>query len=483
MLNFEHRSTFLWLVGLLTFPSVSAQDPAPFLARVDAVLAADLLRLDDGRRLRLQGISLPDPVVRPEGLVETLVLALEQSCLGRELWIVPERRKVAGDTADLLGMVRPGLDAPSINEEILRAGLAVFNARSEHVRELQALASAGVAARRARRGWFANSPRPEVQQLSYLHGAVLGLHYQEPERDYHRQIDELHAAGFSHLSLLLSAFLDDVTASRIDRHHLRTVGDARLSETIGYAKSKGFSVMLLPIILLLDEGEDEWRGTLRPQDEEEFWLEYDRFLSHYLDIAESGGVDLFCIGSELGSLEDRRETWLRLILNARARFGGLLTYSANWDHLDTGRFFHELDVVGLTGYFSLTDELDPSRHDLELGWQKVGRDLASVSERIGRPLILTEIGYSSQQGTNTNPWDYLIDQEHIDLDEQADCFAAFLAVVPGLDFLKGAYFYDYFELGGPEDHSYSPRGKPAMLEWQRWAGLRLAGMIRRLPGR
>ena len=28
---------------------------------------------------------------------------------------------------------------------------------------------------------------------------------------------------------------------------------------------------------------------------------------------------------------------------------------------------------------------------------------------------------------------------------------------------------DYFDLGGPEDHSYSPRGKPAWEEWKRWA--------------
>jgi len=36
-------------------------------------------------------------------------------------------------------------------------------------------------------------------------------------------------------------------------------------------------------------------------------------------------------------------------------------------------------------------------------------------------------------------------------------------------FLRGAYFYDYFDAGGPEDPSYSPRGKPAMAHWRAWA--------------
>ena len=38
-----------------------------------------------------------------------------------------------------------------------------------------------------------------------------------------------------------------------------------------------------------------------------------------------------------------------------------------------------------------------------------------------------------------------------------------------MKFLGGAYFYDYYELGGPKDWSYSPRGKPAMEQWKKWA--------------
>ncbi len=393
--------------------------------------------------------------------------------------VVPERRKVLGEECELLGYLRGPGEAQSINELLLAEGKAIFNARSEEVRDLELLVRAGQAARRESRGWFGTLQRDELVDLPYLNGAVIGLHYQEQERDYHRQIDELQAAGFQQVSFLFAAFLADVKAWRIERDAQRSVSDERLLESIAYARSRGLRVMLLPILLLREQNDDDWRGTIRPQPEEKFWLEYDRFLSRYLDLAEMAGVDLFSIGSELGSMEDRRETWERLILNARARFSGFLTYSANWDHLETAEFFPKLDLVGCTGYFSLTEDSDPSREELRLAWRRVAAQLERARERFGRPLFITELGYCSQNGSNRDPWNYLMDKADLDFQEQADCFAAFIDVAEECESLSGAYFYDYFDLGGLQDHSYSPRGKPAMAQWRRWAELELPGRVKR----
>ena len=88
---------------------------------------------------------------------------------------------------------------------------------------------------------------------------------------------------------------------------------------------------------------------------------------------------------------------------------------------------------------------------------------------LGKPVVFTELGYASQNGINTGPWNYMMNKDDLDLEEQAQCTAAFVSVAPSMKFLAGAYLYDYFDLGGPEDHSYSPRGKPAWEEWKRWA--------------
>jgi len=222
-------------------------------------------------------------------------------------------------------------------------------------------------------------------------------------------------------------------------------------------------------VLLIDAADDDWRGTLKPTDEGAFWRSYDSFLCHYLDLAEVTGVDLFSIGSELSSLEHRREAWRRLIANARGRYRGFLTYSANWDHVHAPRFFGQLDLVGMTAYFSLTDEKDPSFAELVQAWRDIGQSLQRSVGPIGKPVVFTELGYPSQDGANSNPWNYQMNKQAIDLEEQSMCFAAFVEAAPEMAFLRGAYLYDYFDSGGPEDHSYSPRGKPAMAHWRAWA--------------
>lgn len=428
-----------------------------------------VLELQDGRRVGLQGITLPAAAVRPQGFAAQLNRAITDAigAAGNRVWVTPDSGRQPG--VDLVASVRVAADGRSISEELLEKGLAVFSCRTAGVIDMRDLAAAAARAQRKKLGWFATSWARKFKALPYLNGAVLGLHHQDSRTDYHRQIDELAAAGFQHLGLLFSAFVNKVDSVEIRRDHKRTVRDGRLIETIGYARKKGMSLMLLPIVLILDPGDDDWRGLLRPKDEDQWWQNYDRFVAHYADICEHTGVDIFCVGSELGSLEDRTATWERIIQNTRGRYGGMLTYSANWDHAATPRFFKKLDVVGMTAYFSLTKKLDPTAAELDVEWRRVAREIEKTHAWHGRPLMFTELGYASQNGINRDPWNYTMDVDDIDLQEQADCFAAFARVAPAIKILRGAYFYDYYDRGGVEDWSYSPRGKPAMKAWRRWA--------------
>lgn len=462
------------LIALLVVVSIATHartQTAPFRARVREAPSWNRIELDDGRALRLSGLSLPAAAVCPADADAKLSEFVQQRLLGRSVWIIPEEGNEDGSGGDVVALVRDDRDGISVNEAALAAGLAVLRCSTPEVRELERLRAAAQRAQREGRGWFAPSAE-RASEPPYLNGAVVGLHYQEPDRDYHWQIDELAAAGFRHVCFLFSAFLADVRASRIDRDHPRCVRDERLLETIAYAKQKGMSVMLLPIVLLLRAAKDEWRGKLQPSDPEAFWRSYEDLLCHYLDLAEASGADIVSIGSELGSLESDTLRWNRLIAHARARFRGWLCYSANWDHVHVPRFFGQLDLVGLTAYFSLTGENDPSPEALARGWREIGARLSKSVGMLGKPVIFTELGYASQDGINRDPWNYVMNEERLDLEEQAQCFAAFLSVAPSLPFLGGAYFYDYFDEGGPRDPSYSPRGKPAWREWLRWAAYR-----------
>lgn len=457
------------IFACIAVPAV-AQSPTRvvFRASVKAVLDGGVLELTDGRKVGLQGVTLPSAAVRTIGFADGMKKALSEAvrAAGDQVWITPDTGKQPG--VDLVASVRAGKDGKSINEQLLERGLAVFTCRTPGAIDLSALSSAARRAQENKAGWFKASAARRLAKLPYLNGAVIGLHHQD-KRTYHRQVDELAAAGFRHLCLLFSVFVQKVDSVEIRRDHQRTVRDDRLIETIVYAKKKGLSLALLPIVLILDPGDDDWRGVLRPKDEDKWWQNYDRFVAHYADISEHTGVDLLSIGSELGSLEDRTATWQRIIKNTRGRYRGNITYSANWDHADKPKFFKQLDIVGMTAYFSLTKKMDPTIAELEAEWRRVAKEVQKTHAWHGRPIFFTELGYASQNGINRDPWNYTMDVDDIDLQEQADCFKAFINVAPSIKILKGAYFYDYYDVGGKEDWSYSPRGKPAMAIWREWA--------------
>ena len=86
---------------------------------------------------------------------------------------------------------------------------------------------------------------------------------------------------------------------------------------------------------------------------------------------------------------------------------------------------------------------------------------------VGRPLVLTEVGYLSQRGAVAHPWDEGA-RDPIDLDEQKRAYAAVRqAWTPSL-LLDGVYFWNWYGWGGDTSRSYTPRGKPAAEEIKLW---------------
>ena len=438
------------LLSLAVAPGLLARE-----LRVERVRADGALVLEELGIVRLQGVLLP-PAPLPRLLREEL-----HGLVGKSFDVT---RDAGGpEQLDAVHLRKPG-EPGSVNERLLRAGLAFYHTRSKDLTGRDRLLAAARSARAAGRGVWAGTTRVRGQPPKQR-GAVLGLYYKEARFDYHEQLRRVKAVGADWVTLLLTAFVPKVDSNVIDRSGRRTVPDARLRETIRYARELGLRVALLPIVLIRDvESDDDWRGTLRPTDPGGFWRKYDEFLCHYLDIAREGGVELVFVGSELCSLETHHEAWRRVIQNARGRYPGWLSYSANWDHYDVPRFWPLLDQVGLTSYFELTEEEAPSDEQLVRAWRRVRSELGRLSKALGRDIVLTELGYPSQNGANTAPWNYFLAPEDVDLEEQAACFRAFRVVMKDASFLRGVYFFDFFEKGGPKDSTYAIWGKPAQRE-------------------
>jgi hypothetical protein len=136
------------------------------------------------------------------------------------------------------------------------------------------------------------------------------------------------------------------------------------------------------------------------------------------------------------------------------------------------RIWHLVDRAGLSAYFQLIGPEEPATPArLSQAWRRLRQRILAWREGIGKPLVFTELGYHSQRGTAALPWNEDAN-EPLGLQEQADCYRAFIAAWDGTPQLEGTYFWNWFGWGGPLSREYCPRGKPAALAICRWYGAR-----------
>lgn len=317
-------------------------------------------------------------------------------------------------------------------------------------------------------------PRPPAQR-----GVALGLYSEDPNWSYADMLDEMRAAGTSHVAIVVPWYMKTKRDVEIHAHPRFTVPMRTVRRTIADARARGMEIFLFPILRLEDTSGGAWRGVLAPRDLDAFFASYTEYILRFATLAEELGVPLLAVGSELSSLEAEEARWRKVIAAVRAVYRGRLVYSANWDHYESVPFLDALDFAGVTGYFELARPgEDPSVEDLVHAWRDVYFRLMRWQSRVGRPLVLTEVGYLSQKDTAAWPWKEGAD-EALDLEIQRRCYEAFFRVWNGEPRLAGSYLWNWFGWGGPTSKEYTPRGKPAAAEVARWYG----GASSENPGR
>jgi hypothetical protein len=126
-------------------------------------------------------------------------------------------------------------------------------------------------------------------------------------------------------------------------------------------------------------------------------------------------------------------------------------------------WWDELDVIGIDAYFTLTLTKNPTMAQMRLGWSPTIAYLGWLSNHWGKPIILTEVGYLSVDGTNILPGDWSLAGE-IDHQEQADAYQALFESFQGQEWWQGVFWWSLStdpNQGGAEDRYYSFHDKPA----------------------
>lgn len=302
-------------------------------------------------------------------------------------------------------------------------------------------------------------------------GVALTPHYESDSSGlrFDHMVDEVAALGATDLSVVVQWAQEDVRAAKIYPHGKETQDEEVVRRIIRRARGHGLRVTLFPILWIETRGDGEWRGTLKPEDITAWWASYSGYILHFAELAREEKVAIFSVGSELASVEHHERQWRDLIAQTRARFPGQLLYSANWDHYEPVKFWDDLDYIGLTAYYRLTDKQEdqPTQAALAKRWGQVKARLLKFQAKVNRPLLFTEVGYPSLKGAAFSPWDYT-GSRPIDLEIQRRCLAAFNDVWLNEPKLAGAFFWNWWGHGGPEDGGYTPKNKPGEAEVKRF---------------
>jgi hypothetical protein len=205
-----------------------------------------------------------------------------------------------------------------------------------------------------------------------------------------------------------------------------------------------------------------------------WFANYERFILHYAALAERENVALFCIGVELTRTTIEREAdWRRVIERVRERYSGPIVYAANWwGEYDRIAFWDALDYIGVNAFFPLSDHANPSMAVLRANAEAVAEQIAAVQRLANKPVILTEVGFKSINGTSVRPWEWPRRIEPaVNLGEQYRCYEAILEAFWKQPWFYGMYWWKWdsdLDRGGSGDGDFTPRRKPAeqiLSEW------------------
>lgn len=253
-----------------------------------------------------------------------------------------------------------------------------------------------------------------------------------------------------YIGLFAVVYQEDKSSVEPFRDPVNTASDEALRYVISLVHRLGMGVVLLTPLIPLD---GTWEGAILPRDLDTWFSNWAQVLIHYAKLAEATGVEVLLLGSELVTLRRYSEKWRALISDVRNRFSGRISYSVNfwatreaYEEVLAMSHWSDLDYIGITGYFELTDSRSPTLEELKAAWKKdrngqnVLADLEGLYRRYRKPIVFWEIGYQSKDGTNIYPWNYPR-PGNVDEMEQANAWRAFLEVFRGCPWFKGYGIY------------------------------------------
>ncbi|WP_262030835.1 glycoside hydrolase family 113 [Microvirga sp. Mcv34] len=336
-----------------------------------------------------------------------------------------------------------------------------------------------------------------ITQPSYYNGQIL-----DPQGQ--AAMSQIVATGANTVTIIPNFFQHDENSSstQLNEGEASNLYDQesdsfeQVRQSILSAKAHGLKVVLKPH--LETDQPRVWRALITPGGEitpnsgqfheaKEWFASYKSMMVEYARAAQAGGADMICVGTEMDSMINPlgvcsdgmtyTQKWEEIIAAVRAVYSGKVTYAATYWTLEKVKFWDKLDFIGIDAYLPLTPEhqqppapdyipYNPTVNEMVDAWTKPhfnswirdtlhgGKSAVdyykSLSERYGKQIIFTEIGYRSMDGTSFDPGRFDTTAP-VDFQEQVDAYNALYYVMEnyGGQWLAGSFLWSYYSFENP----------------------------------
>lgn len=238
------------------------------------------------------------------------------------------------------------------------------------------------------------------------------------------------------------------------------------------ARALGFHIFVVPLLGVVGPG--TWAASIQfaTSAQEQAWFDsFWQTYQPYVEAAAIAGAEQVAIGTEESWLQQYAPAslWNTLIARVRSVFAGTITYDMNWSTLSppfpSWMSNADLGVIGVSEYIPLTDvrtRIDPAAI-FSLWREKIKTLLDTASLTLGKPMVISEIGYRNSADALYHTWYPESTVSPPDPGEQAAaCNAALANVIPDPHII-GIFFWGWQEVQG-----FQLSGQPAVAVLHQW---------------
>jgi hypothetical protein len=286
---------------------------------------------------------------------------------------------------------------------------------------------------------------PRAFKGIFLRGVSLAMRnrvedgYHSPSVD--RQLSTLADLGADAVSIMPFAYqpAPDRPDMRFLNRGVRSETDVGCLHAARCARARGFRVLWKPHLWISHRS---WPGEVAMGSEEDWrawWRSYRRYILHHAFLARWAGAQVLAVGVELDRTLVRRAEWERLITDVRRLYPGALTYASNWyTPVEAVPFWDRLDLAGVDAYYPLAASPAATPAELTAGAEAVAARLRGAARSLGKPVLLTEVGYAARSAAWTEP--HTEGGEYRE-EDQAAAYRALFTALDGEPWLAGLFLW------------------------------------------